>query len=274
MQQKWTAVSLLLPAAAVEPVAGFLVELSGSGVVTDNRNVDTFSLADLAEPESTTVTAYFPADEGLSATMARIDEFLRQESTLANQPIPKPQISVIGEEEWSDSWKIHFKTTRIGRHLIIKPSWEEFTASANDIVLELDPGMAFGTGSHATTRLCLEALEEIYGTLAVDSPRELLDVGCGSGILAIAGACLGASHVVAIDIDPDSVSATAANALANGVGEKVVASATPLEEVRGEFAVVVANILAEELVRLSLPLVERLARGGYLVLSGILLEKE
>ena len=162
---------------------------------------------------------------------------------------------------------------------MIKPTWEEYAAQDDDIIIELDPGMAFGTGTHATTRLCLEAMERICSHQAPFdrqplNPVDVLDVGTGSGVLAIAAAKLGASRVVGIDIDAGAVVVAQQNLVQNGVENRVHVSNEPLEKVTGSYDVVLANILAEDLARMGAELVAKVGTGGYLVLSGILTEKE
>jgi ribosomal protein L11 methyltransferase len=165
---------------------------------------------------------------------------------------------------------------------VIKPTWEGYAPVPGDIVVELDPGLAFGTGTHATTRMCLDALEGIafrdppFDATGHPEPRTVLDVGTGSGILAIAAAKFGARQIVAIDIDPRAAEVTTDNLALNGIGEPVAVhvSTTPLDAVPGTYDVVLANILAEELVRLAASLISRVAPGGFLVLSGILMERE
>jgi ribosomal protein L11 methyltransferase len=139
-------------------------------------------------------------------------------------------------------------------------------------VVNLDPGMAFGTGAHGTTRLCLETLAELFA--GSDPPHRVLDVGTGSGILAIAAAALGAQRVLACDIDPEACQTARENVLLNGVAQRVEITDKPLAQLEGDFQVVLANILAEENVRLADELTRRVAAGGHLVLSGILREKE
>ena len=155
---------------------------------------------------------------------------------------------------------------------MIKPTWEAYPRQSGDVVIELDPGMAFGTGTHPTTRLCMEALERLLSPGGPD--RSTLDVGTGSGVLAIAAALLGATRVVGIDIDAEAVAVADHNAAQNCVSGQISCSATPLEQLSEEFDLVVANILAEDLIRMRHALAARLARSGTLVLSGILLERE
>jgi ribosomal protein L11 methyltransferase len=157
---------------------------------------------------------------------------------------------------------------------LIVPSWEEAQPNPDDIILHLDPGMAFGTGGHETTRLCLEMLEQIIDQLPTGRPPAVLDLGTGSGILAMAAAQLGAGPIHAVDIDPQAVEVARENLAINNLTERVECSSTPLEALTETYDIILANILAEELVRLAPQLTERLAQGGRLILSGILAEKE
>lgn len=170
-------------------------------------------------------------------------------------------------DDWTEGWKKHFKPTRVGRRIIIRPSWEEVEASSEEIVIIIDPGIAFGTGTHETTRLCLAALER---ELDARPGAGVLDVGTGSAILAIAAAGLGAQPVVGIDIDADAVESARKNLEINGVAGKIDVSTTPLENVDARFDVVVANILAAKLIPMAAALSRRVAPEGVLFLSGIL----
>lgn len=276
-ESRWAEISCIVPADMAEALADFLLEITGNGVSIENRRVDTFNVADIAEESVKTVKGYHPADDSLKEAVDSINRFLAAVGPdypgfIHEQPV----VSLLKEEDWANSWKVNFKPTRIGKRLVMKPSWEEYLALDGDVVLELDPGMAFGTGTHGTTRLCLESLERLIceeNGLGQDS-LTVLDVGCGSGVLAIAAALFGATSVTAIDIDPVAVEVTMENAAINGVTGTVLASATPLAEINGEFALVLANILAEELVKMGDDLVRRVAAGGYLILSGILTERE
>jgi ribosomal protein L11 methyltransferase len=171
------------------------------------------------------------------------------------------------EAEWRDAWKRYFKVSRLTRQFVVVPSWEQYTAEPDDVVIDLDPGMAFGTGTHASTRLVLEHLQVIADAGA--APARILDVGCGSGILAIAAvkrwptaAC------VAIDNDPIAVQATAENALANKVADRIDAMATPAGELSETFPLVLANIQAHVIRALKPALIARCS--GTLILSGLL----
>ncbi|NVO00864.1 MAG: 50S ribosomal protein L11 methyltransferase [Geobacteraceae bacterium] len=272
METRWAEISCTVPEPLTECLADFLLDLTGNGVSIENRKVDTFDVEDIAEEELKTVKCYVPESEDLNGFVAAIEKYFAE---FSEYNLSGPEVTILKEEDWANSWKANFKPTRIGRRLVIKPSWEVFEGGAGDVILELDPGMAFGTGTHATTRLCLEALEElVYDKGALAANSTVLDVGCGSGLLGIAAALFGALQVVSIDIDPIAITVTDENAAINGVSEAIAASETPLAELEGEFSIVLANILAEALVQMSSDLVQRVAVGGYLILSGILIERE
>lgn len=182
----------------------------------------------------------------------------------------------VAEEDWAESWKEHFHVERFGKHIVVVPSWRTYDPRPGDVMLTLDPGMAFGTGQHETTLMCLEALEN-----AVSPGMCVLDVGCGSGILAIAAAKLGAREVYAVDVDPNCVRVTRDNAAANGVAAVMrtetgsAGGAWPFAApASAGFDVVVANIIARVIIELAQPLVEALAPAGRLIVSGVIGEHE
>lgn len=275
MNDFWLEIACNIPTELADILAEYLAELSGNGVCTENLNVDAFSHSEITHSPIMSVRAYFPADTDIDDTTTAIEQFL---ADLAAQhpgfvPAP-PTVATVRSEDWSTSWKAHFKAVRVGRRLLIVPSWDDVTPLPDDIVLRLDPGMAFGTGGHETTRLCLEMLERIMDEMPVLHAPDVLDLGTGSGILAMAAVRLGAARVWAVDIDPQAVEVARENLAAEGLADSVEFSTTPLEALGGSYDVILANILAEELVRLAPHLAERLAPGGSLVLSGILAEKE
>jgi ribosomal protein L11 methyltransferase len=281
MDVKWVEVTCQSPSESVEQLADFLVTLSGNGVCIENLALDTFSLETVKDGPVKAVKAYLVNDAYLHDKINSINAYMEAHIAPCNGSDRQlPTIVLLQEEDWANNWKIHFKPSRIGKRIIIKPTWEDFNAAEDDVIIELDPGMAFGTGTHPTSRLCLETLERIFTFDAplrnaeITGPPDLLDVGTGSGILAIAAAKLGAGRVIAIDIDPKAINVAILNIELNRTGEIVIAATTPLKEVSGSFDVVVANILAEDLVRMAKDLVSKLRTGGFLVLSGILTEKE
>jgi len=274
--KNWIEITCAVPGLMAETFADFLLELTGNGVSIENRAVDTFNIDDLTEEPVKSVKCYLQEGEEVAAALAAIEAYLSEAGTaFPDFRISPPTFVPLKEEDWANSWKVNFKPTRIGERLVIKPSWESFAAAEGDIILELDPGMAFGTGTHATTRLCLELLEKLaYSESALNENKNVLDVGCGSGVLGIAAALFGAEKVDAIDIDPIAITVTSENAAINGVADIVIASETPLAEITVQYAIVLANILAEALVKMSSLLTDKIAPGGFLILSGILVERE
>jgi ribosomal protein L11 methyltransferase len=200
---------------------------------------------------------------------ARVRRSLRLVLSMA--PLERPprwrRARRLREESWRDAWKKHFGVQRIGRSLVVKPSWTQYRLKGGEVVLEIDPGMAFGTGQHPTTAMCLRALEEI-----VRPGDAVLDLGCGSGILAIAAARLGATRVKALDVDPNAVKATRENASANGVAHivEVCEGTLDAEGAAGVFDVIAANISALAVERLAPAFAASLAVGRSIIVSGFL----
>jgi ribosomal protein L11 methyltransferase len=173
----------------------------------------------------------------------------------------------VPDDSWRDEWRAWARPVRAGRRLVVRPPWRPFAAAPGDVVVDIDPGRAFGSGSHPSTRLALAALEDLGPT-----GRTVLDAGCGSGVLAVAAAVMGAARVTAVDVDLDAVDATVANARRNGVADRVDALSTPVHEVPGAFDLVVANLELPVLLDVASALAGRVARGGTLVVSGFLSE--
>ena len=184
-------------------------------------------------------------------------------------PMPQPAYRPLQAEDWAEAWKAHYQPIRIGRRLVIRPAWIDIDLERDDIEIALDPGMAFGTGAHPTSQLCLEALERL-----AQPGQDVLDLGSGSGILSIAAAKLGAGRVLALDNDQLAVDATRANAAANGVAHKIVAEHGSLASVLGSarrFDLLLVNILARVIVELTEQgLGEVLRPGGRAIFSGII----
>jgi len=248
-------------------------EAGGGGAVIEVTGIDDFGNP-IPDKYRVVVKTYVKPGQRGERVKQQLEEGLWRLSLL--YPIPEPQVRIVQEEDWATAWKKFYKPLRIGRRVVLKPTWEAFTPNADDIVIHLDPGMAFGTGMHPTTRLCIVALEEV-----VQPGDTVLDLGAGSGVLAFVAAHLGASSIVATDIDPLAVRVARENAALNGMDEQkltIELSSVPAQ-MAGRFQVIVANILAEVLVGLfdstyeNIPLTEPLAPGGTLILSGILAEK-
>jgi ribosomal protein L11 methyltransferase len=178
------------------------------------------------------------------------------------------ETSIVGvnEEDWANNWKQYYHTQRIGKRIIVTPSWEEYTPAEGEVQMRLDPGMAFGTGTHDTTRLCLELLEEV-----VTPETRILDVGPGSGILSVGGVLLGAPSALGVDIDPVAVKVANENAEINEVSGKTEFVCGDLtDKVHGKFEIVTANIVADVIIRLLSTVKNYLLKGGVLIVSGII----
>jgi ribosomal protein L11 methyltransferase len=251
-------------------------EASGGGAVIEATGFDDFHRP-LAGEYRVVVKTYIKPGQRGESIRRQIEEGLWRLSLL--YPIPEPTVRTVREEDWAHAWKKFYKPMRIGDRVLLAPAWEEIETQPEDIVVKLEPGMAFGTGMHPTTRLCILALEEL-----VQPGQALLDVGTGSGVLSIVAAKLGARPIVATDIDTLAVDATQDNAERNGIsigpeGVLTILHGSVPEGMAGRFPVVVANILAEVLAGLfdstygNVPLAQPLAPGRYMILSGILDEK-
>ncbi|HEX3478773.1 MAG TPA: 50S ribosomal protein L11 methyltransferase [Kofleriaceae bacterium] len=192
-----------------------------------------------------------------------------QAGGLAVDPARIRLAAAMPEAEWRDAWKRYFRVSRLTRQFVVVPSWERFAPGPDDVAIQLDPGMAFGTGTHASTRLVLDEIQALADAGA--TPARVLDVGCGSGILAIAAVRRwpGAT-CAAVDVDPIAVAATAGNAAINGVADRIAASGRALTELGEAFPLVLANIQAHVLRALRDALIACTAPGGTLVLSGLL----
>ena len=276
MSDTWCEIHIHIPAAAADLVCAELADLGSCGVTVEERKLDTFVPPDPDEPPRgpLRLRAYFAIEP---AEVEPLREAIRERLAWLAAIVPGleadlPEVATVRNEDWAEGWKQHFPVVHIGRRLVIRPSWETYTPDAGEVVVVLDPGMAFGTGTHGTTRLCLETLAALFET--PNPPSRVLDVGTGSGILAIAAAALGAERVLACDIDAAACRIAAENVADNGLQSRVEITEAPLEELEGDFDLVLANILAEENIRLAVPLISRVRPGGTLVLSGILLEKE
>ncbi|MBQ6877557.1 MAG: 50S ribosomal protein L11 methyltransferase [Oscillospiraceae bacterium] len=178
------------------------------------------------------------------------------------------ETSIVGvnEEDWANNWKQYYHTQRIGKRIVVTPSWEEYEPTGDDVQMRLDPGMAFGTGTHDTTRLCLELLEE-----CVTPETRILDVGTGSGILSVGGVLLGAPSALGVDIDPVAVKVANENAEINKVQDKTEFVCGDLtDKVHGKFEIVTANIVADVIIRLLSTVKNYLLKGGVLIVSGII----
>lgn len=218
--------------------------------------------------------AWLPlGNDGSRPALAGLRRELRDLGDALVRPL---RARTVRDAAWADAWKRHFPVLRVGRRLVLRPSWRRYRPRANDAVIELDPGRAFGTGQHITTRLCLEVLEE-----RLRPGCDVLDVGAGSGVLSIAAARLGAARVDAVDVDPTAVQATEENVARNDVGRIVRVAQGSLGEAwpfrkpaTGRYDVVLANLSARIVEELARPLLAALRPDGIAIVSGIIDERE
>jgi ribosomal protein L11 methyltransferase len=273
----WLELTVVADVEAVEAVSEILgrVAPGGTSVEPAFELVDEGLGARIDPTRPSIVRAYLPARDPAVAerAVAEATEALGHLQAFDLRPIGELTTRVVHEADWAEAWKAHFPVLRVGRRLVIKPTWRRHRPRPDDVVLALDPGMAFGTGLHPTTRLCLAALEEVADRGAMDGAR-VLDVGCGSGILAIAAAKLGAASVLGVDTDPIAVEATIANAARNRLAGRIGAREGSLPSGDASFDVVLANLIASVLIALAPHLRDELRGGGTLLASGIFVDRE
>ena len=269
----WLEVSLTVNGELAEAVADVLARFAPNGVTTEQA-VDFVNDEDEGTPVGpVTVRAYLGADDKLEETRQKLEESLYYLGMI--QPLPIPVFTMIPDENWMEAWKVHYQPIAVGKRLIIVPAWLT-SPDANRVPIKIDPGMAFGTGTHPTTQLCLELLESF-----VPTGRKVIDVGCGSGILSIAALKLGASFALGVDIDEASVKASRENADANGIpmDQFAIGRGSVTEVLSGKFGIrnaplVLANILAPIIIKLfDTGLAKVASPGGALILSGILADQ-
>jgi len=265
--KSWLKVIVETPSEAADEIAGFISTLTGCGV----------EYAEQPAPDSSSryekIIGYIADDSDRVAKEAELRSFLNQLSAYLAGSLPSPPITLhtefIEEEDWNQTWKQHFKPLRITPRLVIKPTWEPYMPSGDEAVIEMDPGMAFGTGHHASTKLALEFIESLFFSER-PRPQKVLDVGTGTGILGMACAKFGADCVVAVDNDPEAVSVAKDNVAQNGLADIMTVSTQTLEAVTGPFDLIAANITHDILTELASSVSTLLAPGGNLILSGIL----
>lgn len=214
------------------------------------------------------IKAYFAEDDELDNIINNIEKKIKQHPML-NEEKSQLTISSVDDKDWAGSWKKYYKPIKIGKNILIKPTWEQAEIDENTILIELDPGMAFGTGTHETTIMCAEALEKYV------KPEDLVyDIGCGSGILSIIAAKLGAREVIGVDLDPICVRVSNENIKINQVEDIVhVRRGDLLEVIDGSADIIVSNIIAEIISEMTLDIKKHLKEDGIFIASGIILDK-
>ena len=280
MDERWAEISIFTSQEATEAVAAFFHELGAGGVVIEDPDLiqsyrQSGNWTDCIFPDEipvdhVKVVAYLPLDSELTEKLRRLSN---QMDELAGHDLDKGKGTIawreVHENDWAESWKKYFHTSRIGTRLIVKPSWEDYQPLQDDVVIELDPGMAFGTGTHGSTVLCMERLEEL-----VKPGMTIFDVGTGSGILAVTAAKLGAVKVLALEYDSKAVEVARQNVTVNGLDDVVeVQQGDLLAGVTGQADMIIANIVADIILRLLPSAIEHLAPNGCFVACGIIRDR-
>ena len=270
----WIEVSLEADGESAEAIADLLNQYGYQGVAIEQMGIEGDAwIEDLPNlPNRVTIRAYIPDDSAAEGLKARLQSglgYLHQIS--ANVPT-NPAYTIVKEEDWAEAWKVHYKPLRVGENFFIRPEWTDVKASEEDIEIVLDPGMAFGTGTHPSTQLCLIALEG----QAVPGKR-VLDLGCGSGILGIGAARLGAASIHAVDTDPLGVTSTEENGVRNGLLDRFTTAQGSLEDLLAEgaqFNIILVNILAKVIITMCESGLGQIVKpGAVAIFSGIIDEQ-
>ena len=283
----WTEVKIYTTTAGIDPLTGSMLDLGLQGfMIEDAQDFDEFlhdttphwDYVDQAVMEKmkdceTCVTIYVADNpQGMEELMQVRQILARLKAQDPDGKYGKLELEMkdVDEEDWSNAWKKYYHPVQVGEHLVVCPSWEAYDRQPDDVVLTLNPGMAFGTGTHDTTRLCMELLEKYI------TPQDtVLDVGCGSGILAITAALLGANKIIGCDIDEVAVKVAGENAALNGVQDRIAFHQGDLtSQVEGSFQIICANIVADVIIRLSEDAGRYLAKDGIFITSGIIDTRE
>jgi ribosomal protein L11 methyltransferase len=281
---KWSEISIHTTNEAVEPISNILHEAGASGVVIEDpfeltkERQDQFGEIYQLSPddypeEGVIVKAYLPVNSFLGETVEAIKESINNLIIYnIDIGINKVTISEVHEEEWATAWKKYYHPVKISERFTIVPTWEEYSpVNSDELIIELDPGMAFGTGTHPTTVMCIQALER-----TVKNGDQVIDVGTGSGVLSIAAAMLGAEHIRAFDLDEVAVRSARLNIKLNKVQDSVTVSQNNLLDGAEDACadIVVANILAEVILRFTEDAARVVKPGGYFIASGIIQPKK
>ncbi len=283
----WTEVKIYTTTEGIDPLTGNMLDLGLQGfMIEDAQDFEEFlhdttphwdyvdqAVMDKMKNCESCVTIYVANNPQGMEELAQVREILarlKSQDPQGRYGRLELELHNVNEEDWSNAWKKYYHPVRVGKHLVVCPSWEDYARQPDDVVLILNPGMAFGTGTHDTTRLCMELLEKYL------TPQDnVLDVGCGSGILAITAALLGAKSIIGCDIDEVAVKVAGENAALNHVEDRISFHKGDLtSQVEGSFQIICANIVADVIIRLSEDAGRYLAQGGIFIVSGIIDSRE
>ena len=278
MEGTWIEIRVITKSEALEPVSGIFYGLDCKGVAIEDPNDIlereqgplTWDCADINvlehKGEVAVVKAYFSEEDNIEEVLEYVNGKMRELKEMGiDTGLAKVESEKMHEEDWANNWKKYYKPTKIGERIVVKPIWEKYDAKENELVLELDPGMAFGTGTHETTRMCIQALDKY-----VKEDSTIFDVGCGSGILAIAAAKLGAKKAIGVDLDPVAVESANENVGLNNLNNIEILYGNLVEVIDGKADIVVANIIAEVICILTEDVKRVLKKDGYFITSGII----
>lgn len=271
-REKWVEITIQTPPELVDALSNFMEELGADGVFQEVEPIPDESgfNGPAASPKEEKIKSYLPWSHGIKKQTARIEAYIDSLSSIFPK-LEKPRISTktIVDPDWAEQWKKHFKPLRVSDNIVIKPTWERYSPAGRDIVIDIDPGMAFGTGQHASTAMCIMAIEDILLKDRFREERNVLDVGTGTGILAICAAKLGAGRVMGIDTDPKAVEIAGKNVAINGVEDRVEIISRDIALCRGSFDLIAANLISGALINLHTHLISLTKPGGYIIASGI-----
>ena len=278
MDGTWIEVRVITKSEALEPISGIFYSLDCKGVAIEDpedilgreQGPLTWDFADINVLEHkgkvAVVKAYFAEEDNIEDVLQYVNERLTELKEMGlDLGEAKVEHEKMHEEDWANTWKQYYKPSKVGEKIVVKPIWEEYEAKDGELVVDLDPGMAFGTGTHETTRMCIQALERY-----VKEESTVFDVGCGSGILAIAAAKLGAKLAVGVDLDPVAVESSIENVGYNNLNNIEILHGNLVEVIDGKAVIVVANILAEIICILTDDVKRVLKDGGIFITSGII----
>ena len=278
MEGTWIEVRVITKSEALEPISGIFYGLDCKGVAIEDPNDIlereqgplTWDFADINvlehKGEVAVVKAYFSEEDNIKEILKYVEEKIEELKSLGlDLGLAKVESEKMFEEDWANNWKKYYKPTKVSENIVVKPIWEEYEAKENELVLELDPGMAFGTGTHETTRMCIQSLEKY-----VEENSTVFDVGCGSGILAIAAAKLGSKKAVGVDLDPVAVESAKENVGYNKLDNIEILYGNLVDVIEGKADIVVANIIAEVICILTEDVKRVLKSDGYFITSGII----
>ncbi len=268
---KWLKIEISAPEEFMDALGNFLTDAGAQGVFQESQ-VPQQAAGDFPDPPIEDILkAYFPHDSRMEKRLAALQKYIESISEIFPD-LEKPSVKteIICDPDWGEQWKKYFKPLRVSKNIIVKPTWERYTPSSRDIVIDIDPGMAFGTGQHASTRMCIEAIEDIIMNDRSIKEWKVLDMGCGTGILGITAAKVGAQDVICTDIDKKAVEIAGENAVINNVKKSLRIlnkNASAINEPRN---LIIANLTSKLLLELRPHLIELLLPEGYLIISGII----